>query len=511
MAPVEVFSGSTSNAVANGTALAANSRRRRLAERLRTPFFRQSVSPPPEKLPERTKYLYDSFDDEKKQLRLLTLLPGSRSAILRVLLDIVPFNTEEPPSYEALSYAWGSSDNPVYVTVGETGNDTIAVTQNLAATLPYLRYRDRPRVLWIDAVCVNQKNLVERSYQVQLMGDIYRLAVRVIAWVGPEAYDSLHALKTLEQIGTSYEVDWCRNTVKHKAQPPVHYKPLSRLTNRQQYAIRSLVLRSWFERLWVQQEIKLADAHAIIACGSDQLSWDIFRRSIFVLQQLFFKLELMSLTAYQKSTYSARLFMIEELCEPILSCPFYSRIRSVQHSKCSDPRDRVYALLSIHEKGRLPNAAKLEIRPNYDATISQVYEQTARAYINHTQSIELLGTCELQRDNPHNLPSWVPDISRPRLAKAINGDYTAGRTFPVYDCCAAGILHARGRSVCSLQTTNSFSLEQPTMMEVYETLLQLRPPMSIDDPYVAGGSFRNAYCDVLSAAVQDLALHARNV
>ena len=331
------------------------------------------------------------------------------------------------------------------------------------------------------------------------MGDIYRLAVRVIAWVGPETHDSLHALKTLKQIGTSYEVDWHRNTVKLQTWPPVHYKPPSPLNARQHVAIRSLVLRPWFERLWVQQEIKLADAHAIIACGSVQLSWDVFRKSIFVLQQLFSRPEWMPFASNQKLIYSARLFMIEELCEPILSCPFYSRIQSVQHSKCSDPRDRVYALLSIHEHGRLPNAAKLDLRPNYDATVSQVYEQTAREYINHTQSIELLGTCELRRDNPHNLPNWVPDISQPRLAKAINGDYTAGRTFPVYDCCTAGILHARGRSVCSLQTTNSFSLAKPTMMEVYETLLQLRPLVSIKDPYVAGGSFRNAYCDALSA------------
>jgi hypothetical protein len=374
MASVEVSNGSTSDIVANG----ANSRRRRLAERLRTPVFRQSDSFPREKSPERTTYLYDSFDDEKKQVRLLTLLPGSRSAVLRVLLNIVPFNTKEPPNYEALSYAWGSSDNPVYLTVGETGNDTIAVTQNLAVTLPYLRFQDRPRVLWIDAICVNQMDLVERSCQVQLMGDIYRLAVRVIAWVGPETHDSLHALKTLKQIGTSYEVDWHRNTVKLQTWPPVHYKPPSPLNARQQVAIRSLVLRPCFERLWVQQEIKLADAHAIIACGSVQLSWDVFRKSIFVLQQLFSRPEWMPFASNQKLIYSARLFMIEELCEPILSCPFYSRIQSVQHSKCSDPRDRVYALLSIHEQGRLPNAAKLDIRPNYDATVSQVYEQTAR-------------------------------------------------------------------------------------------------------------------------------------
>jgi hypothetical protein len=512
MASIEVSNASTSDVVANGSALAANSRRRRLAERLRTPLFRRSVSPPPEKLPERTTYLYDPLDDEKKQVRLLTLLPGSPSSVLRVLLNIVSFNTKEPPTYEALSYTWGSSDNPVYLTIGETGNDTIAITQNLAATLPYLRYRDRPRVLWIDAICVNQMDLVERGYQVQLMGDIYRLAVRVIAWVGPEADDSLYALKTLEQIGTGFEVDWHRHNVKpavgiktSKVLPYLEPKGRSPLNDRQQVAIRSLVLRPWFERLWVQQEIKLADAHAIIACGSGQLSWDIFRRSIFVLQQLSSKLELETpwasshFTPEKEFIYSTRLLMVKELCEPILSRPFYSRTRSVLRSICSDPRDRVYALLSIHEQGRLIDEMKLEIRPNYDAAVSQVYQQLAREHINQDQSLQILELCELRRDNPHNLPSWVPDISRERLTKAINGHYTAGRTFPVYGSCAAGTLHVRGRSMCSLQTTNSLSLVLPTNEDILQALFQLRPPMSIEAPYVAGGSFRNAYCDALSA------------
>jgi hypothetical protein len=58
------------------------------------------------------------------------------------MLNNVPFNTQDPPSYEALSYAWGSNKNPACVTVGEAGSDTIAVTRNLAAALKHLRHRD---------------------------------------------------------------------------------------------------------------------------------------------------------------------------------------------------------------------------------------------------------------------------------------------------------------------------------------------------------------------------------
>ena len=224
---------------------------------------------------------------------------------------------------------------------------------------------------------------------------------------------------------------------------------------------------------------------------------------MFVLQQLFIKSkpDWTAFTWYQDFTYSARLFMVVEMCEPIFSRPFYSRTQSVLGSICSDPRDRVYALLSIHEQGRLANEMKLEIRPNYDATVSQVYEQVAREHINNNQSIQILELCELRHENPHNLSSWVPDISRPLLATPINGTYTAGRTFPHYNCCAAETLRIRGKTMCSLQTINpfSFSSAPPTTQEIYETLLRLRPPMSIEDAYVGGGSMRNAYCDALSA------------
>lgn len=102
-----------------------------------------------------TIYQYDHLAAGNNHMRLLTFLSGEPSAKLSVTLNNAPFSTQDPPSYGALSYAWGSTKNPAFVTVGETGSDPIAVTQNLAAALQYLRYRDRPRTLWIDATCAS--------------------------------------------------------------------------------------------------------------------------------------------------------------------------------------------------------------------------------------------------------------------------------------------------------------------------------------------------------------------
>lgn len=111
-----------------------------------------------------------------QEIRLLTILPGSFSSEIRVCLDIKLFATEDSewetdsdlefgedsdPDYEAdldltfeaLSYTWGSPLEVVDIVIGESGSRTVKVTQNLAEALPYLRYPDKSRTIWIDAIC----------------------------------------------------------------------------------------------------------------------------------------------------------------------------------------------------------------------------------------------------------------------------------------------------------------------------------------------------------------------
>lgn len=455
-------------------------------------------------------YQYDSLNDEDStcSVRILTLLPGKRSAMLRIRLNSVPFNTQNPPVYEALSYTWGSTKNPAYayVTVGETGDHAIAITQNLANALPYLRYIDRPRALWIDAICVNQMDLVERSQQVQLMGDIYRLATRVIAWVGPEFDDSSYALETLDAIGSSVEVDWntgsskpANSDEKSKIMVENLRKQNVRLSNRQYNTIMSFFIsRIWFQRLWVQQELRLANENAIIKCGSAELSWNIFGRSIFVLQYGLHPDQIEKSLAYDGVFYE-RLLGVFHFCKPVQRQSFHSRINFCQRSLCSDPRDRVYALLSVHEKGRPHGVARLVICPDYEAPVSQVYQQTTRELINQDLHINLLSACELQLelDNKHSLPSWVPDFSRPRLNTAINSSFAAGETFANWDYCASDVLRVRGKSISSLQTTQSFGMSRQTS-DILGILRQIRPPMGLDIPYLTGSTILDAYCDALN-------------
>lgn len=114
------------------------------------------------------------------------------------------------PVYEALSYTWGSTDDPETAYVETSASPypstgpiatAIQIGRNLASALRHLRYRTEARVLWIDAVYINREDNTERSEQVQRMATIYRLAYRVVVWLGPKTINSNLAISTLRYLG----------------------------------------------------------------------------------------------------------------------------------------------------------------------------------------------------------------------------------------------------------------------------------------------------------------------
>jgi hypothetical protein len=117
------------------------------------------------------------------------------------------------PDFEALSYAWGSTEDPVDIFIGESGSCTLAVTRNLAEALPFLPFENKTRVLWIDAICVNQQDKAERSSQVQRMADIYSKAARVLIWLGPASGDSSVALDCMKLVSSKIAIDWVHVTL----------------------------------------------------------------------------------------------------------------------------------------------------------------------------------------------------------------------------------------------------------------------------------------------------------
>ncbi|KAH6716564.1 heterokaryon incompatibility protein-domain-containing protein [Leptodontidium sp. MPI-SDFR-AT-0119] len=415
-------------------------------------------------VPSQCRYKYSPLSEN--EIRLLTLLPGrSRDSEIRVTLASVLFTSDTTLDFEALSYTWGSTENNVDIFVGETGNDTLSMTKNLAQVLPYLRYADKPRVLWIDAISVNQEDLDERSNQVRRMPEIYSKATRVVIWLGLESFDSRMSFECLRLMASKYHVDWETYTVdpviKNESlwAMPHEIMPLS---EEQYRSILNLIDRSWFERLWVWQEARLANETSVVVCGNDAIPWTIVCEAMFCLLRK-------PLPLYFFSAFAKRFDTIQHLLIRTSRVDGFSQLlKQTKFCKCADPRDKVYALL-----GMLGEKDQLGIEPDYTKSVDEVYKDTALRLIYNTGSLDVLRHIELNDSN--KLPSWVPDWKTPRGAtsfgvcnasgaSAVNLEYIAG---------PGDLLKVTGRFVSRIAQVEPFYIDR-YLLNISHLLPQLR-------------------------------------
>ncbi|CAH0043759.1 unnamed protein product [Clonostachys solani] len=147
--------------------------------------------------------LYRPLDSSVPEIRLFALEPAqSDEGAIIGHLQTVPLGSA--PAYEALSYMWGK---PVYSEPITIAGHTVLVTPNLAVALRGLRFQDRQRVLWIDALCINQKSLHERAQQISLMKEIYSHCVRDLLWLGPLSKSETQSYMASEELmGQGFEL-----------------------------------------------------------------------------------------------------------------------------------------------------------------------------------------------------------------------------------------------------------------------------------------------------------------
>lgn len=163
--------------------------------------------------------------------------------------------------YEALSWCWGQEVKDRAVRIQEGGKYyRLAVTRDLTMALKYLRHPHEERILWIDALCINQENHEERNHQVQMMSLIYSGAKQACIWLGEDTDDSTTAIRFIHEILKLENFD----TISERRENALKWQSLL-----------LLMQRPWFSRRWVVQEIALAKS-ATIYCGNDKITWTDF-------------------------------------------------------------------------------------------------------------------------------------------------------------------------------------------------------------------------------------------
>ena len=108
-------------------------------------------------------YTYEPLAPWSREIRLLEVLPRENQHVaeVRVIVRTVSLDDPARPQYEAISYCWGDplDPNPIFC----TDNSIPWVTDSLYAALCNLRLQNRSRLVWADAVCINQSDNIEKS------------------------------------------------------------------------------------------------------------------------------------------------------------------------------------------------------------------------------------------------------------------------------------------------------------------------------------------------------------
>ena len=434
--------------------------------------------------PSPAPYQYTPLNDDRKEIRLLTLHEGCFEADIDISIHTVPLDPDNPPTYEALSYVWGPQENPIDIHVGL---QSLTVTQNLAELLPYLRYRDKPRTLWIDAICVNQKDLKERSRQVGRMANLYRLADCVVVWLGPGKSDSSYGVRLLEELSSKVTVHWTRQTMEPASNgADKHWANMNEelpYGDKELCAILSLTSCPWFERLWIWQEIRLAKSSAMMICGSDTIPWESFRTALFCLHEKVFVIS---------NQLTDRVEKIYFLANTEFPRNFPSFMIDTRHCKYTDPRDRVYAILSLLES----SIDAINIEPDYTKSTSQVYQDVTLRYISDRKSLWILSSSGLT-ERSSEMPTWVPDWTVVETPEPIVFGLASGDSVPEVQYRGAGVLSVTGTISAIVQQVNKVKIRD--LRSLIAEIQRLAPHNALHGPYVGGGSLLTAYCTTLCA------------
>ena len=125
---------------------------------------------------------YRPLNSDVQEIRLLVVAPGDANDLLQGTLKHISLLEKPLPKYETISYSWGP--RRLHSQPMRLDGRLVHITQSSEAALKCMRYADRPRVLWIDSICINQELDEEKSRQVALMSTIYSLCTRNLVYLG---------------------------------------------------------------------------------------------------------------------------------------------------------------------------------------------------------------------------------------------------------------------------------------------------------------------------------------
>lgn len=312
---------------------------------------------------------YDSLDRSARAIRIVTLLPEPHPLDNRIQCKLVAHSLDEKPEYEALSYTWGVPGRYGHK-IWVNGHHYI-IRQNLLCALQALRETSN-RALWIDALCINQRDERERNAQVQMMAEIYRNAKCVLSWLGPAdeqhtspvGNENLDTLSVFLTEKSSRAFSFIRAVARGTQDTSHPFIPIFSNDPKGDANWKSLYhfcedLEYW-RRLWIIQELCLAPK-LILCQGRARMDWDEFVS--FMAAQISFPEDY-----WAEHVVQSRLWRLAKIVGKGTGLDIHQALEHCKGSVCLDPKDKIYGIL-----GLVDNASIGNIQVNYRQSLFQTY------------------------------------------------------------------------------------------------------------------------------------------
>lgn len=351
-----------------------------------------------------------------RSIRLLKIFPSVRPAASdeeTIECRLEDWNLDQASGkYEALSYAWGEPGNGfAYI---QCDHVTMRIWRNLYQALRRLRDKinggktRQTRLIWVDALCIDQTNMLERQQQILLMKKIFGSASQVLIWLGEHDKASHKMWQSVKGVQPGSSKELIRNAIQWNVKMQ-----------------DSFIRRPWFRRLWTLQEAVLS-SKATFLCGDDEMDWTMFC-TIWKARYEFMK-------SLKPEIRESRIDHIQESLDFIglMNCfdihqrrfdnsdnsfktlPLSEIIIRTWYRDAKEAHDRIYALLGLIDLGKY---AGLEM-PDYSQSPLELFINVTKTAMRVDGMPALLNIAGISPDdsalemNLRSLihrPSWVPD------------------------------------------------------------------------------------------------------
>lgn len=294
------------------------------------------------------------LDLKQRSIRVIEVLPYIPGRITICHMRI----TDLADEHIALSYVWGEDEPSTEIMIDK---QFFVVRRNLAEFLEYASRYLPNRPLWIDAICINQKNISERNHQVRQMIDIYRSASFVLIWLGAEQGDVKQLCDAILSFDEELSLTLLRPSTSHECR-----KKYSGIYEKYADAVTLLLEANYWSRLWVIPEI-LSARKLSVACSKGCLyPWPCLMKALRVMSYQ----EFLSFKHIPRPVSSSKLALLSQTWRQNRSdYKLRDLLQDYGENQCSDPRDKVFALIALC-------SATSEVQIDYNISREDLYVNT---------------------------------------------------------------------------------------------------------------------------------------